>query len=1234
MAENNNDNKKSIGTKIVDALLGPKVEYPNMPDDYALGDLNDIGSAADIRRVRGPDVVGYSTSRLKDGDSIERVKSAFKQDFAHIARTLRMQNQKISRIERQTNEIRDSVIGRVTAVNNRVNTISNQITRLTIQVNALQASINRRDSERQKEAKSFGPGTGPAGSGPGLLDLAGPALTGAGLARLIGRAGLAGLGGLLAYKGLDHIGEKNEERDRSLGIDDKTSQEDISKLRKKFHADRKRSGYDDERRETERLKKLYPAEPEPEKRDPYKIPRKSDGTIDYENIPRVHGGIGWKKKKATVKNINDPRSSGTNNLNMANQYQEPFDILYHRQKTDEMKSKFMQFGQLPQGFEFLPGHMGTLGNPGAVAARGAMPIGGGYTPGYPGGRSPSYGSVTPSPGGGTPSTPGTPSPSGTPPSPGGGSPDLRTPSAPGMYRPARQLTDRDLSPQVINVIAGEAYTNNPTSVDAVINNMFNRLGSKSYKSNDLHDVVTAPGQYTGHRRATPKEREFIESRIRAIASGSQPDITNGANEYRATSYVRGAGRGKTFARTAAEQGNLELGGNTYARTKYQPGPYAAYSAEERAQMSKKSIEKVASERGPFGDMFNQGAVNYKDHPGGLVVPKGGDLNAVGEELKALGVPGGPMKLGGPKTPEESYMLGMMGIKGQWGKDGLANQQEIAKLYGHQLKALQSSGENGYNSDQVREAIQSLKEGDGKIRGAVAYSGGAYNLRNLFNHPDYKALPEHVRKNFESGQIVAHGVPFKQDAFPQGVNAKVFGDLGGPHATATARTLEQLKGMDWGQRIAENTGPRPTPVGKIQPPNNSDLAKNNMLPGTDMTPIQKPGFNPNAVPDAVNLARPNFQTGQVTVPGMAPVPFSAGSKNNPNFPAPPLGAYTILPHHTRGYPDTFSLNPLGAKSETGFRDPKTANRRLPGAGPLREGVLFHSLKSEQLHATLGCLGIPPSKWGEFKARIKEMHKKHGVDNVVGVYGPNGAEIMSLNDYNAKYPMVPVVQPNEYIRNFQKAYPKEFSEIEKQATRDQIEFLAPKVPGTMLNSPNAPFPELEGPKPEISTKPGEFQNLTPPGADVIPRPDTDPGVIVGRPVGPDGKPIGGSAPGGTPIAGTPVGPNSNIPVPQDFSSPGALPIPSASPLASPGPAPVTPPSPMESFKPPGSEIVDGSPLKDAPAPGATPEPGATPSGPAGPSGPGPGGGNEFPSNNPESAPESPGSGGSGSYGRCFV
>jgi len=118
-----------------------------------------------------------------------------------------------------------------------------------------------------------------------------------------------------------------------------------------------------------------------------------------------------------------------------------------------------------------------------------------------------------------------------------GSGSAPAPGAPGKYRPVYKLTDRDLSDAVVNTIAGEASYKRPGAVDAVINNMLNRVGSKGWgPSGDLHAVARAPGQYAGYKRASAEEAAYIRDRIRAIASGGVPDNTNGSNAYRASWY--------------------------------------------------------------------------------------------------------------------------------------------------------------------------------------------------------------------------------------------------------------------------------------------------------------------------------------------------------------------------------------------------------------------------------------------------------------------------------------------------------------------------------------------------------------------------------------------------------------------------------------------------------------------------------------------------------------------------
>ncbi len=55
----------------------------------------------------------------------------------------------------------------------------------------------------------------------------------------------------------------------------------------------------------------------------------------------------------------------------------------------------------------------------------------------------------------------------------------RQPDKPGTYRPQYKLSDADLSDYVVNTVNGEA-TSSAESIDAVINNMMNRVGSKGW----------------------------------------------------------------------------------------------------------------------------------------------------------------------------------------------------------------------------------------------------------------------------------------------------------------------------------------------------------------------------------------------------------------------------------------------------------------------------------------------------------------------------------------------------------------------------------------------------------------------------------------------------------------------------------------------------------------------------------------------------------------------------------
>lgn len=153
---------------------------------------------------------------------------------------------------------------------------------------------------------------------------------------------------------------------------------------------------------------------------------------------------------------------------------------------------------------------------------------------------------------------------------GGAGTPAPAPTTPGTYRPQYNLTKNDLSEAVVRKVAGEAMANDANSIDAVVNNMMNRVGTSTYgPSGNLQEVAYAPGQYTGYRVPSAKEAELIRSRIRAIAAGAVPDNTNGSNEYRASSYYGPWYRAHADAPV--------VGGNRFA---YNPGggrgPYGAY----------------------------------------------------------------------------------------------------------------------------------------------------------------------------------------------------------------------------------------------------------------------------------------------------------------------------------------------------------------------------------------------------------------------------------------------------------------------------------------------------------------------------------------------------------------------------------------------------------------------------------------------------------------------------------
>jgi hypothetical protein len=205
------------------------------------------------------------------------------------------------------------------------------------------------------------------------------------------------------------------------------------------------------------------------------------------------------------------------------------------------------------------------------------------------------------------------------------------------------LTANDLSPKMINKIAGEALANNPESVDAVIHNILNRVGGEGFsgKTDSMYDVAFSPGQYTGNRKPGAEEAAMIKSRLEAIASGQVPDPTGGSTEYRAASYVKGEGRGKDFAQRAASGDYQNIGENVFGvMPGTKPGPYAGLGY----QLAKTPDEMVSSLGGaegvnPIREMFAPTGPSASGSAGMAHLSPSAQFSAASQPLMAQGATG-------------------------------------------------------------------------------------------------------------------------------------------------------------------------------------------------------------------------------------------------------------------------------------------------------------------------------------------------------------------------------------------------------------------------------------------------------------------------------------------------------------------------------------------------------------------------------------------------------------------
>ena len=353
--------------------------------------------------IGGMGIIGEGiANRLRDQrkfeDDPQKEFEKIKGNFIAVSKDLKQINENFEKLKKSQEEVAKEV----KKTTNLITDLNNTATRLERDFKEFQ-DVNFRQFKENVETRlsklegmsemrsatgfsgqqmKTGKGGTSTGGGTSLTDLAltaaGGAAAGSVAARALGYAKAAGrfalrrspylLAGYGLYKGIETIGQANEARDKELGIDRNDprmltpeGQAEIEEKRRAYHGRRKRGVNEEYRAQLEEAKKQASTQSSASKPASQK-----KGLFGLGGFP-------------------DTKSSAAQQYAQRFKKESSFGESFDRQMIEREKSRFLQFGQLPSGFEFLPGHMGRLGSPEAVAARGIMPLGGyGGVAGVPG----------------------------------------------------------------------------------------------------------------------------------------------------------------------------------------------------------------------------------------------------------------------------------------------------------------------------------------------------------------------------------------------------------------------------------------------------------------------------------------------------------------------------------------------------------------------------------------------------------------------------------------------------------------------------------------------------------------------------------------------------------------------------------------------------------------------------------------------------------------------------------
>ncbi len=1022
-----------------------------------------------------------------------------------------------------------------------------------------------------------------------------------------------------------------------------------------------------------------------------------------------------------------------------------WDILYHRAQIEEQNAQFMKFGQLPPGFEFLPGHMGRLGSPGAVSARGAMPISGGmssarrpggnYSPGYTPDQSeqpttPQQPTTTQTPG--RPNTSISPFGFGTtmgrlmapaPAVPPASGPQPAVTSAPisgGAAYLANQRADFkrqiEADPSLKKLLGAVISSENIGAGPAVVESLFNRTNyMNEMRSKQGKAPLTLKQMIIGQPGRSfygPINRGSINDHLRKM---NDPKFAARMHALIEQAYTSNVIKGHTDQGSAGDPNyiaggkGVNINGERFndwglpgTRQWREKNQREYQAAEERAAAERAQAEKN-KENGVIEAPAAPGAKGKNLTPEEEARERAADKAAIEKSLQDK--PPGMMKLGGPKPGELSDNRIPNPKPGGSGEDALKNKSEYAgsvihmsplsleKLKEGETRPGSPARAYGYHTAITPDGqVHELRPYDARPNQIESVAGGhrpgAQYLENRnaygvvltgdgqLNEKNSAALKEHF------ASLVARGI-LPRDYSGYGEGAKpVYGhgeiqhdapnpfqrqtlDKGAPEGAAGSKFLNDnwkdiLARADAIKSATPNASPIQSPptkpnddpygtgggdkgsgwgTGPAQlaiPDHIKDLSQRPPAVIADGRPPIESAVPPQVVGGPVNLDNANKSRADI-IGGTLKIP-AAGNFGAQSYPArtggwgkgsmpygyhklsPQFGASRIenylsnTPLSRADKAQVFNVGKEGAPIQ--LDDPKYGGKNARAEIQIHGGALT-SAKLDKLYSE-GCLAIPYDKWGGpngAKAHILQYIKENPTATLAFLPSPKGQphefRILTREQAEAEKRVgnVKVLTPEEAANNFKKSgnvgpppapYKDDgndpaFNSVPQTPLSrfgQRMEATSPKPDGTLANDWNASQNKANE-KDSLWGKNGSGAEF---GTDSTSYKQKDLDQV-----------------------------RNELEQKNGGASPAVVPAP-----AQPEPPPMAPDTdqgyaPEKGFVDPNQNDPGASPDQGtaAPAPSSS-----TPTGTEGDA--------ETPNfrNNPESAPESPGSGGQGSYGRCFV